>query len=114
MEQVKKTGKLDDDEFRECVMRIAEPSFRYIRRKIQNEVNYIYKDIKKPDMNDIVNITIVALASIDASIFQMTKKIFREITGHEMDFALVMKIFIDDITGTMEKHELDQLKNKMN
>lgn len=106
--------KLSDREMQDCVQRIAEPSFKFIRKKIERELDYIYKNDSVPDINDIVNIMIMSLANTDTNILMMMRNIFKKITGSDMDFPLAMKLYIDDIMSILHKDEISRLKEKMN
>ncbi len=113
-EKQMKKKKLTDKEIHDCCHRIAEPCFKFIKKKMKSEMEYLNQNISDIDMSDIVNITINVLASIDANIFMMTKNVFMEFTGHDMDLALAIKIHIDQVTSILDKDELSRLKEKMN
>lgn len=66
------------------------------------------------DINHVVNLVIVALASIDSSVLVMTRDTYKGATGHEMDFVKMMNVYFQDLMSILNADERERLKEKMN
>ncbi len=111
---MKSQRKLTDTEMLDITNRVARSSYKFIRRRIQDELERYYPASSYPDMNDIVHVTLMALTSIDSNILIMMRNIFRDATGTEIELDKIMKVYFDDLIVAMNDDEDARKKNKMN
>jgi hypothetical protein len=109
-----KLRKLTDKEIKDSSIAISRVTFDFMKKKIVKQMDKFYNKDCRPDYNDIVNITTMALAQIDTNILILTRKSFEAGTNSAMNFALMMHLYIQDIMTIMKEDEMKQFREKMN
>jgi hypothetical protein len=65
------------------------------------------------DMNDFINVIIIALSSLDSNVLIMTRNTFKKATGNELDFVKLMNIYFEDLMTILNKDEVARLREKL-
>ena len=104
------------NELDELVENISRPTFKFMRRVINRELDRLKLKNKKEniEMNFIINLIVISLASLDTNILIMTRNVFKKTTDQELDFATLMHTYFQNVTSIMNQDELMRLKEKMN
>jgi type II secretory pathway component GspD/PulD (secretin) len=92
---------------------VAKPTFNYMRKKMEKELSKINSD-GKVNMDDMVNIVIIALSSIDVNMLKTTRTIYESAAKHEMDFVLLVHSYLHHVMEVLNEEEIKKLKEKMN
>lgn len=105
--------KLTSAQMLEVSKRIAEPTFKLFKKLVVSEMDYIKKgaDI---NINDFVNIMVIALSSFDANALIMTRNTYKHKTNNEIDFVKMMELYFNDLMSIMTEDDRIRLRQKMN
>lgn len=105
--------KIADKKILDCGEEISRSVFNYMKKKMEREVSKI-SNANKINVNDAINVSIIALASLDINILVMLRNSFKINSGAEIDFQLLLdehqRLFSEMLN--IEKDTL--MKEKMN
>jgi len=97
---------------RDVAFRIGAPAFKYMKKIITREIQSLCKG-QILDMNDFINVIIIALSSLDSNVLIMTRNTFKKATGNELDFVKLMNIYFEDLMTILNKDEVARLREKL-
>ena len=99
------TRELTDVEVRGLVKLIAAPTFKYMMRRINNNIllNEYQADMS---INSFISVVIITIASLDANILKWIEKFYKLKIGQDIDF--------DKLKFTLTKNLNEQLGVTLN
>jgi hypothetical protein len=97
--------ELTDAELTEVVKLIGAPTFKYLMKRIQNNIllDKKYSDIS---INSFISAIVIALSSLDANTLTWVSKFYKLKIGKDIDF--------DKLTSTLKKNIHEQLGITLN
>lgn len=107
------SNTLTNDQLKEKARNIAEPTFKFMKRLINRELDGINDKDKMISMNSLLNLIITSLSSLDANILVMTRDVIKK-SGADFDFVKVLYVYFEDIKSILTQEELMKIKEKMN
>lgn len=109
----KEPYKLTEDQIKNLAFKIAKPIYKYINKTIVRELSK-FPNIKQVDINDYINIVIVALCTIDKNMLEHLRRFYLDRTKHEIDFIKLVTNYIYNINTIITEDHVNKYKDKMN
>jgi hypothetical protein len=92
---------MTDTEILELVQKLAEPTFRFMLRRIKKEIlmGDTYSDM---ELNTFVSIVVASMVSVDANMLRWIEGFHKIKTNSEMNFSALKLIFIDKLNEQLK------------
>lgn len=103
--------KLPPDEFQKICEKISKNSFKYMKRKIQNELDSLKKHYPHIDSNVIISIIINSLGILDGNIIHICKTIHKGIHQDDINIEKLLETHQRIINETIETYSCEQKLN---
>lgn len=104
--------KLSDAQHKKVCSKLSEDIFKYMKRKIQRELNILSKgNPKLVDVNTVINITISSLGLLDGNIINVCRNVYKGIIGEEIDMKKLLALHQHVISQVTEFHSCKETLN---
>ena len=93
--------KLTEEEMQEITKTIAEPTFKYMMKRVSNNI-LDDKHNQKMDINTFLSILCAALASIDANALRWMENFYMIQSGQLLDFEKLKDVHSKNLTSQLK------------
>ncbi len=88
--------ELSDDEIKDFIKLIGVPTFRYLMKRINNNI-LLDKSNSDMSINSFISTLVITMASIDANLLKWIAVFYKEKIGKEIDFEKLQSSLIRNL-----------------